>query len=112
MNNLQDFAGVFEGINPWAGQVPQGYIVDCFGVLTAAKYLPLLIDSPAEAGGDFQQTRFPTIEEGEIWFCGGQLGRGGSRCKRSFFNGYARRELWRTGCRKLPCATDRKPDAL
>jgi hypothetical protein len=32
MNKLEDFKGVFAGVQPWAGVVPKGYAVDFLGI--------------------------------------------------------------------------------
>ena len=68
VNNLQDYANVFDGIKPWAGEVPKGYLVDFLGILTDAKFCVTFGVDPATTGGDFAQTRLPTIEDGEGWF--------------------------------------------
>ncbi len=68
MNKLQDYANVFDGVKPWAGQVPKGYLVDFLGTLTDAKFRVMFGIDPATTGGDYQQTRLPTIEDGEGWF--------------------------------------------
>jgi hypothetical protein len=68
MNELQDYAGIFDGIKPWAGQVPKGYLVDFLGTLTDAKFPAMLGLDPAQVGGGYQQTRLKTIEDGEEWF--------------------------------------------
>ena len=68
MNKLQDFANVFDGIKPWAGKVPRGYMVDFLGVLTDAKFRTMFSVDPATTGGDYVETRLPTIEDGEGWF--------------------------------------------
>ena len=48
MNKLQDFANVFDGIKPWAGKVPKGYMVDFLGVLTDAKFREMFGVDPAD----------------------------------------------------------------
>ena len=68
VNELQNFANVFDGIKPWAGKVPKGYVVDFLGILTEAKFRMLAGIDPEPAGGDYVETRLPTIEDGEIWF--------------------------------------------
>ena len=68
MNKLQDFANVFDGIKPWAGKVPKGYLVDFLGVLTDAKFRVMFGVDPATTGGTYVETRLPTIEDGEGWF--------------------------------------------
>ena len=68
MNRLQDFANVFDGIKPWAGKVPKGYLVDFLGILTDAKFREMFGVNPAAIGGTDAETRLPTIEDGEGWF--------------------------------------------
>lgn len=68
MNKLQDYANVFDGLKPWAGQVPKGYLVDFLGTLTDAKFRVMFGIDPGTTGGDYIQTRLPTIEDGEGWF--------------------------------------------
>jgi hypothetical protein len=68
VNNLQEFASIFDGIKPWAGKVPKGYLVDFLGVLTDAKFREMFGVDPAMVGGTHVETRLPTIEEGETWF--------------------------------------------
>jgi hypothetical protein len=68
VNNLQDYANVFEGIKPWAGVVPKGFMVDFLGILTDAKFRVMFGVDPAATGGNHTETRLPTIEDGEGWF--------------------------------------------
>lgn len=68
MNNLQDYAKIFDGLKPWAGQVPKGYLVDFLGVLTDANFRTMFGVDPTKTGGDYQETRLPTIADGEGWF--------------------------------------------
>ena len=59
MNKLQDYASVFDGIKPWAGKVPKGYLVDFLGVLTDAKFRVMFGVDPEKTGGDYVETRLP-----------------------------------------------------
>lgn len=68
MNKLLDYANVFDGLKPWAGQVPKGCLVDFLGVLTDAKFRTMFGVDPNNVGGGYQETRLPTIEDGEGWF--------------------------------------------
>jgi hypothetical protein len=68
VNKLQDYANVFDGLKPWAGQVPKGYLVDFLGTLTDARFRVMFGIDPRTTGGDYVQTRLPTIEDGEGWF--------------------------------------------
>jgi len=68
VNKLQDYASVFDGIKPWAGKVPKGYLIDFLGILTDAKFRAMFGVDPGRTGGDYVETRLPTIEDGEGWF--------------------------------------------
>ncbi len=68
MNNLQNYANIFDGIEPWAGQVPRGYLVDFLGTLTDVNFRTMFGVNPADAVGSYQETRLPRIEDGEGWF--------------------------------------------
>jgi hypothetical protein len=68
MNKLLDYANVFDGLKPWAGQVPKGYLVNFLGTLTDASFRAMFGVDPNSVGGAYQQTRLPTIEDGEEWF--------------------------------------------
>lgn len=69
MNNLEQYATIFEGIRPFSGDVAKGYSVDCFGTLTSADFM-LGVD-PASVGGAHATTGFPSLgndRNGEVWF--------------------------------------------
>jgi hypothetical protein len=70
MNNLEDFAGIFDGISPWAGFVPKGYQADFLGILTDFKFNVLSGIDAACVGGVRQQTTPPALNggNGEGWF--------------------------------------------
>jgi hypothetical protein len=68
VNQLQDYTNIFDGIKPWAGQVPQGYLVDFLGILTDAKFRAMFGVDPRKTGGDYAETRLPKVEDGEGWF--------------------------------------------
>src|ERR1700739_1998768 len=68
MNKLDRFAGAFNDIKPWSGEVPLGYLVDFFGTLTDANFRVMFGVDPSKVGGGSVQTRLPTIEDGEGWF--------------------------------------------
>jgi len=68
MNDLQDYAHVFDDIRPWGGQVPQGYLVDFLGTFTDANFRAMFGVDPAKVGGGLVRTRLPIIEDGEGWF--------------------------------------------
>jgi len=68
MNDLERYADVFKGVEPWSGVVPAGYLVDFLGILTDARFrVPFGLD-PAKVGGGSVTTRLPVIEDGEGWF--------------------------------------------
>lgn len=68
MNDLQDYAHVFDDIRPWAGHVPSGYLVDFLGTLTDANFRAMWGVDPKAVGGTHVQTRRSTIADGEGWF--------------------------------------------
>lgn len=68
MNRPEDWTHVFQGVKPWAGKVPKGYLVDFVGALTDARFRAMFGVEPAAAGGRYQETRLPTIDDGEGWF--------------------------------------------
>src|SRR5262249_20803669 len=68
MNDLKRYAKIFEGVQPWAGQVPAGFLVDCLGTLTDAQFRVIFGLDPKAVGGGFIRTEVPTIGDGEGWF--------------------------------------------
>src|SRR5262245_59325746 len=68
MNDLAHYENIFEGIKPWSGRVPAGYLVDFLGTLTDARFRAMYGVDPTRAGGEILTTRLPTIADGEAWF--------------------------------------------
>ena len=71
MNNLLDYADVFQSIQPWSGRVPAGFTVDFFGNLTAKEFLEMWGYHPAFIDGAELQMELPTLgggSNGEFWF--------------------------------------------
>lgn len=74
-NQMAPFTTVFEGITPWEGKVPPGFLVDFTGAFTDSgftdaddpRFLTMSRPQP-EDNGDLLHTRLPTIEDGEAWF--------------------------------------------
>lgn len=66
--DFHSFANVFDGVRPWSGNVPLGYSVDFLGTLTDAKFRTMFGVDPAKVGGQYTETRLPTIGDGEGWF--------------------------------------------
>ena len=62
MNNLQNYANIFDGITPWVGQVPKGYLVDFLGTLTDVSFRTMFGVNPADAAGRYQETRLPRLK--------------------------------------------------
>ena len=96
VNKLQDFANVFDGIKPWAGKVPRGYMVDFLGVLTDAKFRTMFSVDPATTGG---RRRNPLAHH-RGWrrlVRSGQLDAGGAHGARPLRHGYFRRVLRSAG---------------
>ena len=54
---------------------------------------------PNSVGGTYQQTRLPTIEDGEEWFEAVNWIIAAREARQSLFHGNARRMLWRAGSR-------------
>src|SRR5215467_302190 len=68
MNDLKQYANVFEGITPWSGRVPRGYLVDFLGTLTDARFDVISDLDPASVGGDVVTTTVRAVSDGELWF--------------------------------------------
>jgi hypothetical protein len=68
MSDLKGYANVFDGIKPFAGQVPKGFTVDFLGTLTDANFRSMWGIDPSNTGGGEIQTQVPTIADGEGWF--------------------------------------------
>ena len=67
MNNLEEYAGTFDGIRPWSGMVPPGYFVDYLGTLTDAAFLVPFGIVP-DYRGQHVTIPLPSLEKGEEWF--------------------------------------------
>ncbi len=68
MSDLKGYANIFDGIKPFAGEVPRGFAVDFIGALTDANFRTMWGVDPATTGGTFVETKLPTIADGEGWF--------------------------------------------
>jgi hypothetical protein len=68
VNRMEPYANLFDGVSPWAGEVPQGYLVDFSGALTDAEFRTMFGVVPHTVGGGVVHTRLPVIEDGEGWF--------------------------------------------
>jgi hypothetical protein len=72
-NDVTRYDNVFDGITPWSGYVPPGYLVDFSGAMTAAEFanetddphFPLMVGSN---GDRLVYTRLPRLTDGEPWF--------------------------------------------
>jgi len=70
-DDLQKYAGIFDGITPWSGIVPAGFTVDFLGTLTSKKFLEIWGYHPAYADGSELQLSHPSLADGangEFWF--------------------------------------------
>ena len=65
---MEQYANLFDGVVPWSGEVPKGYLVDFSGALTDARFRTMFGVDPAKVGGDVQTTRLPVMSDGEGWF--------------------------------------------
>src|ERR1700709_363704 len=68
MNDLQRYASIFDGIRPFRGHVPRGFIIDFLGCRTDARFRQMWGVDPKAAGGTVVETSTPRIELGEGWF--------------------------------------------
>lgn len=69
MAELANFKDVFDGIVPFEGEVPRGYLVDFLGSLTDARFREYAGLDPETVGGASVSTRLPELEaDGEGWF--------------------------------------------
>lgn len=73
MNDLGRYAGVFDFIQPWGGEVPVGYRVDFLGTLTDLSFEQAWGVDPNAGGGGYLQTVPPVPgqspdQNGEFWF--------------------------------------------
>ena len=70
MDDLNRYAGVFNGIEPWSGRIPDGFIVDFMGTLTRKDFLAWG-HHPAFVDGAEITLSLPRLKEGqngEFWF--------------------------------------------
>jgi hypothetical protein len=67
-NRMELYADLFDGVTPWVGEVPKGYLVDFSGALTDAEFRTMFGVDPATVGGGPIKTRLPLIGDGEGWF--------------------------------------------
>jgi hypothetical protein len=68
LSDLSEYAHVFDGMQPWGGELPSGYTVDFVGTLIDLKLRTIFPVAADLTGGKFVQTRLPTISDGEGWF--------------------------------------------
>jgi len=71
MNDLREYRDVFQGLTPWAGPVPQGYLVDFLGTLSDVKLRPISGLDRSSLGGGNVATCLPKLGDGgnaEGWF--------------------------------------------
>jgi hypothetical protein len=57
MNELKDYANIFEGIQPFTGPVSGGYLIDFLGTRTDANFRTMFGVEPASVGGGPVQTK-------------------------------------------------------
>ena len=67
-NRMELYADLFQGLSPWSGEVPKGYLVDFAGTLTDAEFRAMFGIDPGTVGGGPVVTRLPVMEDGEGWF--------------------------------------------
>jgi hypothetical protein len=64
MNRIEDYAAVFDGIEPFSGTVPTGYMVDFLGILTDARFREMFGVDAKTTGGAHVNTEIPTLGHG------------------------------------------------
>lgn len=64
MNRIEDYAAVFDGIQPFPGVVPPGYMADFLGILTDARFREMLEVDAAATGGRRVVTEIPKLAGG------------------------------------------------
>jgi hypothetical protein len=62
MNDLAEYARIFDGITPWSGVVPRGYRVDFLGVLTDVAFDQRFGGEKPPVGGSFVKTVLPVLD--------------------------------------------------
>jgi len=67
-NDVAKMLTVFEGLDPFCGYVPKGFLVDFLGVLTDAKFRAVWGVDPAREGGTEVATTLPGLDGGEGFF--------------------------------------------
>ncbi len=70
MNRLEDFADTFDGIQPFRGVVPDGYLVDFLGTLTDVRFRAMWGGSIDYGASRYVETEIPTLipnGNGEGW---------------------------------------------
>lgn len=66
---MDAFIDAFAGVQPWRGQVPEGFLVDFLGTLTDAEFRRDFGIVPERVGGSAQETTLPSLpRDGEGWF--------------------------------------------
>jgi len=55
-------------MEPFAGYVPRGFLVDFLGCLTDASFRTMWGIDAAQVGGDFVSTNYPSVKDGEPFF--------------------------------------------
>ena len=68
MNDLGKHVALFKDIEPFAGFVPKGFLVDFLGCLTDAKFRAMWGVNPDEVGAARVQTKRPEVTWGEGFF--------------------------------------------
>ena len=66
MNDLGAFDHVFDGLSPFAGPVPPGFLVNFLGGLTDANFRVIWGVDPTSAGGCDVATSLPVVEDGRL----------------------------------------------
>jgi FkbM family methyltransferase len=67
MNDFGKHLAAFDGVRPFTGRVPDGFLVDFMGTLTDANFAAIWGFDAAGAGGHEISTQFPDPAEGEAY---------------------------------------------
>ena len=85
MNNLTDFVHVLDGLKPWSGKVPKGYLADFMGTLIDVRFQGSR--TPKNTAATSRQEHIPNLRDNAqgdaewwfetvTWFASAQAARG------------------------------------
>jgi len=68
MNDLLKYSKVFDDITPWAGIVPNGFIMDFLGIRTRKSFREPWGYDPRFVDGNRLEVPNPTLDDHDFWF--------------------------------------------